>query len=93
MAMIQALECVVHRCSKQNEMYLYVRANLKADELPAGLLARTGQLTPVMNLSLSPERKLARVEVEKVIEKLRGQGYYLQMPPNGRIEAKLYAGD
>jgi hypothetical protein len=87
------MDCVVYRCSKQDEMYLYVRANVKPESLPVGLLARAGRLTPVMNLTLNPGRKLARVDVSKVIEKVAGQGYYLQMPPEGRIEAPLYSGD
>ncbi len=30
---------------------------------------------------LSPERKLAREDITKVLENLDNQGYHLQMPP------------
>ncbi|MNP82545.1 Protein YcgL [compost metagenome] len=30
---------------------------------------------------LSPERKLAREDIAKVLENLESQGYHLQMPP------------
>lgn len=86
-------ECQVYRCARQPEMYLYVRVGMKAEELPEALLARTGRLTEVMQLSLTPERALARVNVNKVIEQLGGPGYFLQMPPPEIINAHLHFGD
>lgn len=87
------LDCEVFRCARQAEMYLYLRAGLKPDALPEALLKLTGRLTPVMPLQLSPERKLARVDVSKVIEQLVSEGYYLQMPPKGHLDPHLYFGD
>jgi uncharacterized protein YcgL (UPF0745 family) len=86
-------DCVVYRCGKQDEMYLYLRAGVKPDDLPTALLRRVGKLTQVMQLSLAPGRKLARVDVDKVLEKLHEPGYYLQMPPQGHIKGNLYFGD
>lgn len=86
-------ECVVYRCAKQDQMYLYVRTGLPLEELPEALRRRTGQLTQVMALSLTPERKLARVDVAKVQQKLGSDGWYLQLPPDGQINAHLYFGD
>ena len=85
--------CAIYRCGKQEEMYLYLRAGFKPEELPAPLLQRVGKLTHVMDLELTPERKLARVDVNKVAEKLRDPGYYLQMPPDGHIKGHLHFGD
>jgi uncharacterized protein YcgL (UPF0745 family) len=86
-------KCAVYRCSKQQEMYLYLRGDLKPDILPPALLQRMGQLTHVMDLELTPQRKLARVDIARVSEKLRDPGYYLQMPPDGHIKGHLYFGD
>ena len=85
--------CVVYRCSKQQEMYLYLRAGLVPETLPEPLLARTGRLTEVMRIELSPQRRLARVDVNRVIEQLAGPGFYLQMPPNGQIQVQLNEGE
>lgn len=74
-------------------MYLYLRADLGTDVLPEALLKRTGTLSAVMDLSLTPDRKLARVEVGKVIEQLRGVGYFLQMPPPDAVHGHLHFGD
>lgn len=85
--------CVVYRCSRQADLYLYLRADLEPARLPEPLLKRAGQLTEVMRLDLHAERRLARVDVSKVIEQLRSAGYFLQLPPNGLLDPHLYFGD
>lgn len=87
------MDCLIYRCGKQDEMYLYVRSDLKLDSLPEPLIKHVGKLTQVMTLSLSPERKLARVDVTQVLQKLAEAGYYLQMPPDGHIKGHLHFGD
>lgn len=87
------LRCAVYRCSKQDEMYLYLRADLQPDDLPEALRRITGRLHHVMALELTPQRRLARVEAAAVIERLNASGYYLQMPPDGHLKAHLYYGD
>ncbi len=86
-------DCTVYRCGRQGEMYLYLRADLKPEDLPEGLLRLTGKLTRAMQLSLAPERRLARVDIAQVLEKLAAPGYYIQMPPDGILKANLHFGD
>lgn len=80
------MKCVIFRCSKKDEMYLYVpcqddeRALL--NNLPEGLHKLTGRLEKVMELELSADRPLARARVTDVMEALAEKGFYLQMPPN-----------
>lgn len=85
--------CVIYRCDKQAEMYIFLLADLETKDLPEALLKRTGRLTPVMELRLGVNRKLARVDTQTVIDSLTRDGFYLQMPPNGLLEAQLYWGD
>ena len=87
------MDCVVYRCGKQAEMYLYLRADFELEDVPEALRQRMGSVTQVMELHLSAERKLARADVKVVMQTLSEQGYYLQMPPDGRIAAQLYRGD
>ncbi|EJN37355.1 hypothetical protein PMI38_03204 [Pseudomonas sp. GM84] len=73
--------CSIYKSPRKNEMYLYV---LKADGLervPEGLLPFFGTPRHAFDLVLSPERKLAREDIAKVLENLDNQGYHLQMPP------------
>jgi uncharacterized protein len=85
--------CRVYRCSRQDELYLYVRADVDPSTLPAPLLQKAGRLTEVMTLDLVPARKLARVDTVKVLEGLQQSGWYLQLPPDGLINAHLKDGD
>jgi len=72
-------------------MYLYVpfvgddEETLK--DLPAALLNLTGQLSRVMELELTPQRKLARADVLDVMAALQSNGYYLQMSPNDLLKS------
>lgn len=74
--------CTIYKGSRESELYLYV---LKGDDLsgiPEELLSRMGELEEVMSLALTANRKLARVKVETVLEEIKTNGYFLQLPPN-----------
>jgi uncharacterized protein len=88
-----ATDCVVYRCKRQDEMYLYLRSDLRSDQVPEALRQRTGRLTEVMRLQLDPARRLARVDVLHVIAQLRTQGWFLQLPPQGQVQAWLNDAD
>jgi uncharacterized protein len=92
-AHVEPVDCLVFRCARQPELYLYLRADLAVEDLPAPLQQRTGRLTPVMRLSLTPATRLARVDAGRVCASLRDGGHYLQMPPDGLLQAHLYTGD
>lgn len=93
MTTTDTLACRVYRCSRQSEMYLYLRADLPPEQLPEVLLQKAGRLTEVMSLQLHAQRKLARVDVRSVMQRLREEGWYLQMPPRGEVQAHLHFGD
>ncbi len=86
---MSAVDCVVYRCGRREEMYLYLVADKEGEgdigRLPEDLLRHTGKLEEVMKLSLTPERRLARVDVGEVIDALRDTGYFLQMPPTMKL--------
>ncbi len=86
------ISCQVYRASRQEEMYVYLKEGLETDSLPAELMALVKDLTHVMDLELSPERKLARENVELVIENLNSNGFHLQMPPDP-LKPNLHIGD
>ena len=80
------MKSAIFRCDKKQEMYLYVPyqedESAALEALPEGLLKLTGNLIKVMDLDITPEQKLARVDVNEVIIALGEKGYYLQYPPN-----------
>ncbi len=85
------MDCKIYRSCKKDEMYLYLEASAEVDKLPDALRKIVGRLELAMELELSPERKLARVDVTEVISKIEEQGFFLQMPPELRPD--LYFGD
>lgn len=85
--------CRIYRCSRQADLYLYVRADVDPATLPEPLLKRAGRLTKVMDLDLDASRKLARVDTAKVLDAMVTTGWYLQLPPDGLMQAHLQDGD
>ncbi|MFL3654605.1 MAG: YcgL domain-containing protein [Halioglobus sp.] len=75
------LVCQVFRSSRKQEMYLYVDKSRGLQDIPDALMAQFGEPTPVMVLLLTPEKKLARANVAAVLDDIKEQGFYLQMPP------------
>jgi uncharacterized protein YcgL (UPF0745 family) len=81
--------CKVYRSDKKAETYLYLSDELDFDDLPAELQESFGSPALVMHLELSADRKLARVDVGKVLEQLAETGFYLQLPPKLPIEEEI----
>lgn len=85
------VHCWIYRSSRKDELYVYLPAKDGFAELPEALRGLLGTPELVMDLDLHGDRKLARADVQKVIEGMRTQGYYLQMPPTPKLE--LESGD
>jgi len=81
--------CKVYRSGKKAETYLYLAHDRDFDDLPEALRQAFGEPHFVMHLRLSPERRLARVGVEQVLEALAGEGYFLQLPPDLPVEEEI----
>jgi uncharacterized protein YcgL (UPF0745 family) len=75
------MQCFIYKSLKKNELYLYLKQKDDFSELPKPLLDSFGKLEFVMDLELTPERKLAREDVNKVLESLNEKGFFVQMPP------------
>jgi uncharacterized protein YcgL (UPF0745 family) len=71
----------IYRSAKNEGMYLYVKKEEALTRVPEELQKLFGRAEPAMVLLLTPERKLAHADIEKVAEALKTQGYYLQLPP------------
>lgn len=80
--------CQIYRSPREEGMYLYTRKEDALTRVPEDLLKRFGQPQPAMVLLLTPERKLARVSVSRVMDCLSDPGYYLQLPPSGEQDSE-----
>ena len=73
--------CSIYRSTKKEGTYLYVNKSRGLDCVPESLIELFGSLREAMTLQLTPEKKLARADTQKVLAALEEQGYYLQLPP------------
>ncbi|HEY5775507.1 MAG TPA: YcgL domain-containing protein [Xanthomonadales bacterium] len=75
------MKCSVVRSSLKDFTYIYLLEGQDFDDLPEELKRVFGKPEFVMNLQLSPERKLAYEDIKQVMHNLSEQGYHLQLPP------------
>ena len=73
--------CAIYRGSAREQMYLYVEKSAELSRVPEALLKRFGTPSLAMTMLLEESSKLAAAEPARVIEAIRKQGFYLQMPP------------
>lgn len=75
------MKCSVIRSSLKDFTYIYLLEGEDFDDLPESLKRVFGDPEFVMDLNLTPERKLANEDVNQVMQNLSDQGYHLQLPP------------
>ncbi|MCY1212782.1 Protein YcgL [compost metagenome] len=73
--------CSIYKSPRKNEMYLYVDKREALSRVPEALIAAFGAPQHAFDLVLTPERQLAREDINKVLENIEKQGFHLQMPP------------
>lgn len=75
------MKCSVVRSSLKDFTYIYLLAGQDFEDLPSELKEVFGKPEFVMDLELTPERKLAHADITHVMQNLSEHGYHLQMPP------------
>ena len=75
------MKCFIYKSSKKAQLYLYLPEKDNFEAMPPILMETMGNAEFVMELELTPERKLARARADEVIAGLQENGFYLQMPP------------
>lgn len=75
------MQCFVYRSNRKLETYLYLAKQDGFEALPEPLRKVFGPPEFVMELELSPERQLARENTLDVMNHLKTEGFFLQMPP------------
>ncbi|MGJ0430420.1 YcgL domain-containing protein [Methylobacter sp.] len=82
------MQCFIYKSLKKEDLYLYIDKKDDFSKVPEMLFNSFGRMTFVMELELTPERKLAREDAGKVIASLKEKGFFVQMPPT-KVEAPL----
>ena len=76
------MKCSVWKSPSKGFTYIYLANGYQFDDLPTALRSAFGEPELVMELELTPGRKLAYEDIDQVRHNLAEQGYHLQLPPN-----------
>ncbi|MFY2763794.1 YcgL domain-containing protein [Arenimonas sp. MALMAid1274] len=75
------MQAFIYKSLRKPDTYVYLRKRDDFAVLPEPVRAPLGELQFVMELALTPERKLARSDAAVVRGNLQSHGYFLQFPP------------
>lgn len=79
------MQCYVYKSLKKHLLYLYISQKDDFSRVPDELIQTMGKLEFVLELELSPERKLAKEDSQKVLASLQDKGFFVQLPPTDFI--------
>lgn len=79
---IEVVEVDVYKTARKAETFLFVPAGQLPEQWPEQLAKAFAPAQWVMSLTLSEDRPLAAQPVTTVMEAVRQQGFYLQLPPS-----------
>lgn len=71
----------VYKSLKKADTYVYLAERDGFDCLPPPLRAQLGTLQFVLEVALTPDRRLARENPEVVRNNLAARGFHVQLPP------------
>jgi uncharacterized protein YcgL (UPF0745 family) len=74
------MRCFVYKSLKKADTYVYLARRDDVAALPAPLRATLGELSFVLEVELTAERKLAREDAGVVRSNLASRGFHLQLP-------------
>tara|TARA_R110002050_G_scaffold9504_1_gene32975 strand:- start:112320 stop:112598 length:279 start_codon:yes stop_codon:yes gene_type:complete len=76
------MNAYIYKSSRKAELYLYITQKDDFSNVPQALYDSMGKEPIfVMEIELTPERKLARENAHTVIENLATKGFHVQIPP------------
>ncbi|MBB5016340.1 YcgL domain-containing protein [Rehaibacterium terrae] len=81
------MHAYVYKSQRKADTYVYLRERENFDLLPAPLRERLGALSYVLEVTLSPERRLAKEDPAIVRANLADRGFHIQFPPDEHTRA------
>ena len=74
------MQAYVYKSLRKDDAYVFLAARDDFERVPAAVREALGRLQFVMELAVTPERRLARSDAATVRENLATRGFHLQMP-------------
>lgn len=81
-----AMQAFVYKSLRKDDTYVFLAARDDFDRVPASVREALGRMRFVMELAVTPERRLARSDAATVRENLATRGFHLQMPPSAAAD-------
>lgn len=75
------MHAYVYKSLRKADTYVYLARRDGLDDLPPPVREQLGRLEFVLEVALTPGRRLARVDAGQVRAALAERGFFLQMPP------------
>ena len=75
------MQAYVYKNQRKSDTFVYLAKRDDFECIPESLRAPLGELGFVLEVALTPERKLARENPEVVRANLASRGFHLQFPP------------
>jgi uncharacterized protein YcgL (UPF0745 family) len=75
------MHAFVYKSPRKADTYVYLAARDDFERLPGPIRQQLGTLQFVLEVELTPERRLARADAAVVRANLAAQGFHLQFPP------------
>lgn len=86
------MQAYVYKSQRKADTFVYLAARDDFEQIPEPLRAQLGPLAFVLEVALTPERKLARGNADEVRQQLATQGFHVQFPPPAFLPAIEDAG-
>ena len=80
------MQAFVYKSLKKADTYVYLAARDDFTRLPESLRTQLGTLEFVLDVALTPGRKLAREDAAVVRDNLALRGFHLQLPPASLLD-------
>ncbi len=75
------MQAYVYKSQRKADTFVYLAARDDFEQIPGPLREQLGPLAFVLEVALTPERKLARGNADEVREQLATRGFHVQLPP------------
>ncbi|MBS0194202.1 MAG: YcgL domain-containing protein [Proteobacteria bacterium] len=75
------MHAYVYKSRRKADTYVYLREREGFGAIPEPLRGTLGALDFVLDLELTPQRRLAQADAASVRENLTARGFHLQFPP------------
>ncbi|KAF1702767.1 YcgL domain-containing protein [Pseudoxanthomonas suwonensis] len=75
------MQAYVYKSRRRADTYVFLAERDGFSRLPATVAQALGQLEFVLEVALTPDRRLARADATVVRANLSAQGFHVQFPP------------